>query len=160
MNVRLRPPAHRVSGRARLLWGLQALIQVAVAVAVLLYLDLAFADHVPGWLWPTVAVVGAAYVVLMPLARYALHRWETSELSFYTQSGVINRERRIAPFSRVQTVDYKQSFLARVFGLATVRVTTASAAGHLRIAGLDKAVAEQLVDDLLRRTEAEKGDAT
>lgn len=160
MSVRLRPPAHRVSGRARWWWALHALITVCVLVAGIVWLLVATGRRLPWWAWAVLGACGAAYVVTMPLARYALHRWETSELSFYTQSGFLTRERRIAPFSRVQTVDYNQGAIARLFRLATVRVTTASAAGHLAVSGLDRAVAEQLVEDLLRRTEAERSDAT
>jgi membrane protein YdbS with pleckstrin-like domain len=60
----------------------------------------------------------------------------------------------------VQTVDFEQSAVSRLLGLASVTVTTASAAGPLVIDGIDKAVADRLVDDLTRRTEAEAGDAT
>ena len=62
--------------------------------------------------------------------------------------------------SRVQTVDYQQTALGRLFGLASVTVTTASAAGPIRIDAIDKPVAERLVEDLTRRAEAEQGDAT
>ena len=62
--------------------------------------------------------------------------------------------------SRVQTVDFEQSAIGRFLGLASVTVTTASAAGPLKITMIDKPVADRLVDDLTRRTEAEAGDAT
>ena len=62
--------------------------------------------------------------------------------------------------SRVQTVDFEQSAVGRLLGLASVTVTTASAAGPLQINGISKETAERLVDDLTRRTEAEAGDAT
>ena len=70
----------------------------------------------------------------MPQWRYLVHRWETTETAVYTQTGWWARERRIAPMSRVQTVDYAEGAIARLFGLATVTVTTASAAGALSIA--------------------------
>ena len=92
--------------------------------------------------------------------RYRIHRWESTDTAVYTQTGWLARERRIAPMSRVQTVDFEQSAIGRLLGLATVTVTTASAAGPLRISGIDKHVADRLVDDLTRRTEAEAGDAT
>jgi len=62
--------------------------------------------------------------------------------------------------SRVQTVDFEQGPLDRLLGLASVTVTTASAAGPLKIIGIDKPVADKLVEELTRRTEAEAGDAT
>ena len=66
-----------------------------------------------------------------PALEYAVHRWEVTDTAVYTQTGWWTRERRIAPMSRIQTVDYAEGALARLFGLATVTVTTASAAGAL-----------------------------
>lgn len=55
----------------------------------------------------------------------------------YTQSGRFTQERRIAPLSRIQTVDTERGPIGRLFGLAKVTVTTASAAGPLVIDALD-----------------------
>ncbi len=114
----------------------------------------------PGWAWVAYAGAAAAYVVAMPTYRYRVHRWETTATAVYTQRGWLSRERRIAPMSRVQTVDFDQSPVDRIFGLARVTVTTASAAGPVRVDGLDRAVADRLVEELTRRTEADPGDAT
>ena len=101
-----------------------------------------------------------AYVVVMPGIRYQVHRWETTEQAVFTQSGWITRERRVAPLARVQTVDFEQGIVSRLLGLATVTVTTASAAGPVRIEGLDRIVAGRLVADLSASAAAETGDAT
>jgi hypothetical protein len=97
---------------------------------------------------------------VVPQWRYRVHRWEVSANAVYTQRGWWARERRIAPMSRVQTVDFAQGPLARLFGLATVTVTTASAAGPLQIEGLDRDVALALVDELTRKADLVAGDAT
>ena len=76
--------------------------------------------------------------MLVPQWRYLVHRWEVTDTAVYTQTGWWARERRIAPMSRVQTVDHREGAIARLFGLATVRVTTASSAGALTIEGLDQ----------------------
>jgi membrane protein YdbS with pleckstrin-like domain len=47
-----------------------------------------------------------------------------------------------------------------LFGLATVTVTTASAAGALQVAGLDRTEADELVARLTETTQATPGDAT
>ena len=62
--------------------------------------------------------------------------------------------------SRIQTVDMSRGPIAQLFRLASVRVTTASAAGPLHIVGLDVEVARALVDSLTEATVAEAGDAT
>ena len=84
----------------------------------------------------------------MPQWRYCVHRWEDTETAIYTQSGWITQERRIAPIARIQTVDTHRGPIEQLFGLANVTVTTASAAGPLKIHGLSRADADRLVADL------------
>nr|WP_166136027.1 PH domain-containing protein [Nocardioides ochotonae] len=129
----------------------------AVGAAVLLGVLVAgvlLTDRLRWWLVPPVAVVLAAYAVAVPHWRYLVHRWEVTDTAVYTQTGWWARERRIAPISRVQTVDLEQGAISRLFGLATVTVTTASAAGALAIPGLDDEVARALVDELTLRADA------
>ncbi|KRC46317.1 MULTISPECIES: PH domain-containing protein [unclassified Nocardioides] len=157
----LRDPAHRVSPRARTMWQLEAAVEAAVAV---LAGGIASVVWVPGpWRWlllGVLVVVSVASALVVPRWRYQVHRWEVSPTAVYTQRGWWARERRIAPMSRVQTVDFAQGPLARLFGLATVTVTTASAAGPLQIEGLDRDVALGLVDELTRKADLVEGDAT
>lgn len=100
------------------------------------------------------------YVIVMPIYRYQVHRWEATPTAFYTQTGWLTRERRIAPMSRVQTVDVKQGVLARLLRLATLTITTASAAGPLEVSGLDVAVAHRLSEQLSEQAMTLAGDAT
>jgi uncharacterized protein len=60
----------------------------------------------------------------------------------------------------VQTVDSEQRALMRAFRLATVTVTTASAAGPITLECLDQEVARQLVAELTEYAAREAGDAT
>lgn len=159
-NPALREPAHQVSTKAPVVWAVGAAIRSLVLLVVLVLASIFDWFPVPLWAWPLYAVLAIAYVVWMPKVRYRIHRWESTDTAVYTQTGWLSRERRIAPMSRVQTVDFEQSALGRAMGLASVTVTTASAAGPLRITMIDKPVADRLVDDLTRRTEAETGDAT
>ncbi len=158
-NAALRDPAHQVSRKAPLLWAAGAGIRSLLLLAAVVVADLFWLD-VPWWVYPLLVVVLIAYVVAMPRVRYRIHRWESTDTAVYTQTGWLSRERRIAPMSRVQTVDFEQGWIDRLLGLASVTVTTASAAGPLQISAIDKPVADRLVDDLTRRTEAEAGDAT
>ncbi len=105
-------------------------------------------------------LVAAAHVSVMPQWRYRVHRWEATQHAVYTQSGWFNQERRIAPITRIQTVDSNRGPIEQLFRLANVTVTTASAAGPLKIDGLDQAIADQLVEALTATTDAMRGDAT
>jgi membrane protein YdbS with pleckstrin-like domain len=159
---RLRPPRHRVSPRAVRYWTARAAAGWAVlAAAQVVWLVAAPADR----RWQLVALgatalAAAAHVAVMPRWRYAVHRWEAAPEAVYTQSGWFDQERRIAPVSRIQTVDTQRGPLEQLFGLASVKVTTASAAGALEIKGLDRAVADRLVDELTATTVREEEDAT
>ncbi len=159
--LRLREPARRVDPRARLMWRLGAATEGAftllVAVVVMAVWD---AVGLRWWLVALLAVGFAAYAVVVPEWRWRVHRWEVTDTAVYTQTGWWSRERRIAPMSRIQTVDLAEGPVERAFRLATVTVTTASAAGALRIAGLDRTDARLLVDELTRQADAVEGDAT
>jgi membrane protein YdbS with pleckstrin-like domain len=61
------------------------------------------------------------------VVRFRIHRWEVTDEAVYTLSGWLVREWRIAPISRVQTVDTEHGPLQQLLRLATVTVTTASA---------------------------------
>lgn len=161
-GVQLRPPAHQVSPRAILFWTVRAVwgwLVLVVGQVVWLVLD----DQARGWRVLALAVtlvLAVAHLLVMPRWRFRVHRWEATATAVYTQSGWFNQERRIAPLSRIQTVDMERGPLEQLFGLANVTVTTASAAGPLHINGLDHATAEQLIRDLTVATEQVPGDAT
>lgn len=159
----LRPPANQVSPRAVRWWQLRSLIALLVVVlpqlAALLVLD---ADA-PGWLLYTAigsAVVIGLYTLLVPPLLYRIHRWEITSEAVYTLSGWLVREWRIAPISRVQTVDTERGPLQQLLKLADLTVTTASARGPVKISGLDEQTATELARTLTETTQATPGDAT
>ena len=142
----LRDPLHRPSSKAPLVWALGAAIPwvvVLIGLAIWFVLD--------DWLrWVQVAAFAVAVVCavvsvgVVPVWRYRVHRWEISDQAVYTRTGWLTQERRIAPISRVQTVDTYRGPLDRLFGLANVTVTTASSAGAVQIVALDSAVADDI----------------
>ncbi|MEU9116000.1 PH domain-containing protein [Streptomyces sp. NPDC048483] len=97
---------------------------------------------------------------VMPRWRFHVHRWEVASVAVYTRTGWLNQERRVAPVSRIQTVDTQRWPLASLFGLVDVTVTAASARGPVRIHALDQHVAERLVEELTVQTAETPGDAT
>lgn len=158
----LRDPAHLVSSRAPVYWAVQG----AVTGVVLLAAAIACAaTGVLDGVWRPLAIAAAAVVLLVgvvvvPFWRYRVHRWEVTASAIYTQRGWINQERRIAPLTRVQTVDTERGPLAQLFGLSTVTVTTASAKGEMKIEALDREVAQRIVGELTDATSAGQDDAT
>jgi membrane protein YdbS with pleckstrin-like domain len=143
-------PANPPSRKAPLVWALAAAIPWALlAVAQVVWFVL---DTRLGWLHALAAAVTlvgvVTFVVVAPVWRYRVHRWEIGPQAVYTRSGWLVQERRIAPISRVQTVDTHRGPLDRLFGLADVTVTTASSAGAVRIVALDSEVADRIAAQL------------
>lgn len=148
--VTMADPAHPPSRKAPLVWALAGAVPWLVLLAgqlVWLVVD----QRLP-WLHGmalALTVLGVAVsVVVAPLWRYRVHRWEISPQAVYTRTGWLTQERRIAPISRVQTVDTYRGPLDRMFGLANVTVTTASSAGAVHIVALDTDVADRVVAQL------------
>jgi hypothetical protein len=144
-------PANPPSRKAPLVWAVGAAIPwLVLAAAQAVWFTI---DSRPSWLLHVAAAAVTAvgmvvFVVVVPLWRYRVHRWDISPQAVYTRSGWLIQERRIAPISRVQTVDTYRGPLDRLFGLANVTVTTASSAGAVRIVALDVAVADRAVTQL------------
>jgi membrane protein YdbS with pleckstrin-like domain len=160
--MQIRVPAHHVSPRAIVFWTVRALPGWLVVLGAQSLWFVASRDHAilrAGVLALTI-VLAMSHLIVMPQWRFRVHRWEVTDDAVYTQSGWITQERRIAPISRVQTVDTERGPLEQLFGLANVTVTTASAAGPLRIHGLDRVTADGLVAELTEVTSQSVGDAT
>ena len=157
----LRPPAHRASPRAITWWRLRA--AAGALVLAVPALGLLLLTGGAGWavaLLAVTVVAGVAYVVAVPPWLYRISRWEVTDHAVYTLHGWLVREWRIAPISRVQTVDTERGPLQQLLGLATVTVTTASARGAVRIRGLAHDDAGELARLLTETTQATPGDAT
>jgi uncharacterized protein len=143
-------PAHPPSRKAPLVWAIGAAIPwLVLAVGQAVWFAVSPRSQ---WLHALAAggtVLGiVVFVFVVPLWRYRVHRWDIDPKAVYTRTGWLVQERRIAPISRVQTVDTERGPLDRLFGLANVTVTTASSAGAVRIVALDSDVADRVVAQL------------
>jgi uncharacterized protein len=148
--MNMRDPANPPSRKAPLVWALGAAIPwIVLALAQVVWFVV---DHRMWWLNAAAAVLTlfcvVVFVGVVPLWRFRVHRWDVSPDAVYTRSGWLVQERRIAPISRVQTVDTERGPLDRLFGLSNVTVTTASSAGAVRIVALDSDVADRVVAQL------------
>lgn len=158
----LREPANRVSPRAVSYWRTTAIIGAVIVLGIAITVYVLVPSR-PWWA-TAILVVLALYAIVdifvMPPVRYRIHRWEVNDIAVHTREGWISLETRIAPLSRVQTVDSNQGPIMRLYKLASLTVTTASAAGPITIEGLDADEARELVATLTRITAATEGDAT
>ncbi|MEU3188628.1 PH domain-containing protein [Streptomyces sp. NPDC006923] len=161
-DVRLRPPRHRIERRAVGWWAVQSTLFTLPLPLVfgILWLTIPPARPVFGWLFLGCLVPGILYTAVMPLWRYRVHRWETTDEAVYAASGWLWQQWRVVPLSRIQTVDTLRGPVQRMFGLSGVTVTTASASGAVKIKGLDHRVATEVADHLTRFAQSTPGDAT
>jgi membrane protein YdbS with pleckstrin-like domain len=157
----LRDPGNRVSRRAVGYWTARAAADGLFLLAVEVVVGVAAQVSMLLWLAvPLTAAATAAYALVMPRWRYRVHRWEVTGDAVYTRTGWISVHWRIAPISRIQTIDSHRWLGERLFGLANVTATTASAAGPVHIRGLDRATADRLLEELTVATGRVPGDAT
>jgi membrane protein YdbS with pleckstrin-like domain len=158
----LRPPQHQFDPRVLPWWRTQLAITTGVFVLPLAVLGILIA---PARLWllgpaAVILVIGLAATLALPVWWHRVHRWEVTDTAVYALTGYFWRTWRIAPMSRIQTVDTTQGPLQRSFGLSTVVVTTASSAGAVNLEGLDQEQAAALAERLTELTDATPGDAT
>lgn len=160
--IELRPPTNGYDRRVVRWWRCQLLLATAVVSLPLVVLG-ALIPAARTWLLvpaAAIVVVGLLAALALPVWWYTFHRWEVTRRAVYTRTGYFWQTWRMAPMSRIQTVDTTRGPVQRLFGIATVTVTTASSAGAVDIAGLDFARAEEVAHELTLITDATPGDAT
>ena len=94
-------------------------------------------------------LIGDGVVLIIVLAagviRWLVTRWQVAQGVLRVETGLLRRDSRRFPLSQVQAIDVVQSGLARVLGLAELR---------LRVAGGDASRGGKLA--CLRRADAER----
>lgn len=162
---------HRVSPRAIALWAIEALLLWGLATllawGVAAWFEGSDWTGPPGWLRTLIGLLpvltagaGLLMILVAPVWRYRVHRWEVSADVVYTRTGWFSREWLLVPVSRIQTVDTKQGWIERLLGLATIEVNTASHTGSSEVAGLPAGVATGLSEELAHRAHDLRDDAT
>jgi membrane protein YdbS with pleckstrin-like domain len=163
----LRAPAHRVDPAARWLWAAEGALATVVVAAVVITLSIVLPDDTPRWIEILLAVgrwllvpLAAVAVVVEPLWRFRVHRWEVTDEAVYTLEGWLTRTWRIVPVSRIQTVDTTRGPLQQLLGLASIQVRTASHAGSTSIEQLPAPLAAAVAHDLGLRANQVRDEAT
>jgi membrane protein YdbS with pleckstrin-like domain len=107
---------------------------------------------IPAWTLAAPAALAAA-VIAGPLQtlRWRRWSWRLTDRAVELRSGVIVRRHVVVPHFRVQQIDVLEGPLERLLGLATLRVTTASASGSVDLPGLAAQLAPTVRSELLAR---------
>ena len=157
-----RTPAWSPARNAIGLWAVEGVLGALVLAAVVVGLEVLL--PLPPWLavlLPVLVLVEAVVTIgFRPRLRYRVHRWEVTAEAVFTRTGWLSRTWTLVPISRIQTVDVTRGVVQQLFGLASVAVLTASSQGTVRIPHLDADIAARVADDLARRAELVRDEAT
>jgi membrane protein YdbS with pleckstrin-like domain len=149
-----------LSPRVRVIWGIRAVVGVAILTAMATVL-VAATRIAPRWV--PLAVGAVLLVVALSWVRLRYRRWafEVRPDALYLERGVVTHVRTVAPYVRIQHVDTQRGPLERWLGLSTLVVYTAGSRGaDVAIAGRDRAEASDLESRVKQLAiEAEGGDA-
>ena len=163
----VRDPAWSLPRSAIGLWVTESVISsVVLGLAVGAFLVFVPADAggpipVLRWLLPiTAALYALVSIGIRPWFRHRVYRWEITADAAFTKTGWLSQTWTLVPISRIQTVDVTRGLLQGLFGLSTVLVLTASSQGTVRIPHLETEVARRVADDLARRAELVRDQAT
>ena len=74
-----------------------------------------------------IQVAGAAGLVVAGFVRWLVTRWRLDGATLRIETGLLRRDSRQLPMARIQAVDVVRPFLARVLGLACLRIRLAGA---------------------------------
>jgi membrane protein YdbS with pleckstrin-like domain len=109
----------------------------------------------PWWVrWGIVGVyiaVIAACLIILPPIRYRVFWYAISPTEVDIQKGIIFTKRSVLPMRRVQTLFSERGPIADHYRLANLRIRTA--AGSVRLSGLDRREADELSERISRLTD-------
>ncbi|EMY34190.1 hypothetical protein D477_010886 [Arthrobacter crystallopoietes BAB-32] len=138
-------------------WGISALISIAVASAPLVLLLTGVWDGFPAWLaWTLSGATVLANLwaaVLIPRQVRAIGYAERDE-DLLIRRGIFFQRVMVVPYGRMQYVDVAVGPLERAFGLASVKLHTASPQTNAAIPGVPAAEAARLREQLSARGQA------
>ncbi len=133
-------------------WTISRTLLVAVLYAIT-HLYVAFADMSEYGLWISILVLiamidalGVLNAWVLPILQQRAYRYAIKDDEVYVENGVLFRQSTVLPIVQLQDVGYTQGPIQRMFGLATLHVSTAGS--DLAIEGLKKDDAIAIVDDL------------
>lgn len=133
-------------------------VSTIVTYLVLVGVGIGLATGVARWIWiPTiiVAVIAVVHLVITPRQVRAIgYQLRDDDLVF--RRGIMWQRIVAVPYGRMQIVDITRGPLARMLGLAELKMVTAAAATGVSIPGLPVADAESLRDRLVAVAETRR----
>jgi membrane protein YdbS with pleckstrin-like domain len=145
---------HRLPARVTRYWRWRV-IYSSLPLVVLLITAAIVLPWGPWWVrWGIVGVVVAviaAGIIILPPIRYRVFWYAISSTEIDIQNGIIFTTRSVVPMRRVQTLTSERGPMADHYRLTTLKIRTA--AGSVRLSGLDRSQADELCERIGRLTD-------
>jgi len=145
-----------------LMWSLVIILLTPMALGILVRESSTggeFPLEFRAWVW-FIPVGFFVFAFLWSKLTYHFYRYELLDLGFRKESGIIHKKYVTIPYDRIQNVDINRGILARILGLSDLNIQTAGASAvrsvgasaEGRLPAVSAAVAEELRDELIRRS--------
>ncbi|EFG47477.1 hypothetical protein HMPREF0183_1269 [Brevibacterium mcbrellneri ATCC 49030] len=109
--------------------------------------------------WLLVGVAVFAGVIALNWWSWRVRAYAIDHNAVYSRWGILNKQLRKARLDRVQSIDIRQRFMARIFGMAELTFDVAGGEGsEVTIKFLTKKQAEDLREDMLAQVRAVKNE--
>ena len=126
-----------------------AVVGVLIGLAVLVLFDGVWV----GWAVIGVAVVVTAVEVVLTRRSVMAIGWVLRDDDLVVRRGLLLSRLVAVPYGRMQLIDVNRGPVARLLGLAELRLVTAAASSDVTLPGLPEQVATELRDALVARAE-------
>lgn len=149
-DVQWRPVSPKLATVRRIVLGIMCLVAALPPLVVGLWLGL-------WWVGALVALplIGLSWGWWLIGRQVSAWAYAERDEDLLVRAGRIWRRLVVVPYGRLQYVDVDEGPLARMFGLASVQLHTASAGTDSQIPGLEAAEAARLRDRLTERGQAQ-----
>ncbi|GAA1192543.1 hypothetical protein GCM10009585_06870 [Brevibacterium paucivorans] len=109
--------------------------------------------------WFLVVVLVFAGIIALNWWSWRVRAYAIDHNAVYSRWGILNKQLRKARLDRVQSIDIRQRFMARIFGMAELTFDVAGGEGsEVTIKFLTKKQAEDLREDMLAQVRAAKNE--
>lgn len=109
--------------------------------------------------WLLVVVLVFAGIIALNWWSWRVRAYAIDHNAVYSRWGILNKQLRKARLDRVQSIDIRQRFMARIFGMAELTFDVAGGEGsEVTIKFLTKKQAEDLREDMLAQVRAVKSE--
>lgn len=110
---------------------------------------------------PVLAVAFVVVAAVASLARWWRFTWQVQPDALVIEQGILQRQRRVIPLERIQSVERVRKLGHRVFGVVELRVESIGSGGtEGQLDALDPTTADEVRQTLMQRAPAATGAAT